>query len=216
MTASTSAATPIRAVILDFGMVLCHTPTDAHVDRVSKFFGVDQQTFWDHYDKDRLALDRGDIHPDDYWTSVAKDAGLATPLDPAALANLKKWDMEMWLTLNDPMLDWVERLAAARYKLGLLSNLHKEFANHLRQHHAWLRHFHVPVFSSEFRRVKPEPEIYRHILDKLAVPAREALFIDDRQTNIEAARAQGIQGLVFTTTAKLRSDLASISFTPLP
>jgi putative hydrolase of the HAD superfamily len=124
--------------------------------------------------------------------------------------------MEMWLTLNDPMLDWVERLHAAGYKLGLLSNLHQEFANHLREHHAWLRHFHVPVFSSEFRRVKPEPEIYQHILGKLAVPARETLFIDDRPTNIDAARAQGIQGLVFTTAAQLRSDLASIGFTPLP
>lgn len=216
MTSTTSNSSPIRAVILDFGMVLCHTPTDAHLDRVSKVFGIDHHTFWRHYDKDRLALDRGDITPDAYWTDFVKEAGLGRPLDAALLANLKQWDMEMWLTLNDPMLDWVERLHRAGYKLGLLSNLHQDFANHLREHHAWLRHFHVPVFSSEFRRVKPEPEIYRHILERLAIPARETLFIDDRQTNIDAARDQGIQSLLFTTAAQLRSDLASISFTPLP
>jgi putative hydrolase of the HAD superfamily len=216
MTFNAPQSSPIRAVVLDFGMVLCHTPTDAQVDRVSNFFGVDHHTFWQHYDKDRLALDRGDISPDDYWTNVAKDAGLPSPLDPAALENLKAWDIEMWSTLNDPMLDWVERLHAAGYKLGLLSNLHASFAQHLREHAAWLRHFHVPVFSSEFRRVKPEPEIYRHILEKLAVPARSTLFIDDRQANIDAARHQGIQSLLFTTVPQLRSDLSSICFHPLP
>jgi putative hydrolase of the HAD superfamily len=216
MISDASQPPPIRAVILDFGMVLCHTPTDAHLDRVSKFFGVDHHTFWRHYDKDRLALDRGDLDPDDYWTSVAKDVGLRTPLDPTALANLKAWDIEMWSTLNDHMLDWVERLHSAGYKLGLLSNLHASFAHHLREHAAWLRHFHVSVFSSEFRRVKPEPEIYRHILEKLAVPGAATVFIDDRQSNIDAARAHGIQSLLFTTVPQLRSDLSSISFQPLP
>lgn len=216
MTSNAPESFAIRAIILDYGMVLCHTPTDAHVDRVSQFFGVDHHTFWRHYDKDRLSLDRGDVNPDDFWTDVAKDAGLSTRLDPTMLAKLKSWDIEMWMTLNEPMLDWVERLHAAGYKLGLLSNLHQEFARHLRDHAAWLRHFHVPVFSAEVRRVKPEPEIYRHILEKLAVPASAALFIDDRQSNIEAARHEGIHSLLFNSVHQLRSDLSAISFSPLP
>jgi putative hydrolase of the HAD superfamily len=217
MFSTTNAAThPIRAVILDFGMVLCHAPSDAHLDRVSKIFGIDHRTFWRHYDKNRLALDRGDISPDDYWIAFAKVAGLASPPSAALLADLKKWDMEMWLTLNDPMLDWVERLHKAGYKLALLSNLHQSFADHLRGHAAWLHHFHVPIFSAEVRRVKPEPEIYRHVIEKLGVPAGELLFIDDRQTNIDAAREHGIHSLLFTSIEDLRSDLAQIAFTPLP
>lgn len=216
MTSAAAESSPIRAVILDFGMVLCHMPSEGDLDRVCKVFGIDHRTFWRLYDKNRLALDRGDLSPDEYWTDFAKQAGLTAPLDAQLLTSLKRWDIEMWLTLNDPMLDWVERLDSAGYRLALLSNLHQSFANHLREHAAWLGHFHVPVFSSEVRRVKPEPEIYRRVLEKLAVPAAETLFIDDRQTNIDAARRQGIRSLVYTTVSQLRFDLASISFDPLP
>jgi putative hydrolase of the HAD superfamily len=204
----------IRAVVLDFGMVLCNLPADEHIARIATLFGVDAAGFWKLYDTNRLALDRGDISPDDYWKMFASNAGHS--LDEPTLKNLKWWDIEMWLGLNDPMLAWVEQLRAAGYKLGLLSNLHQTFADHLRAHAAWLRHFHVHVFSAEARRVKPEPEIYRHLLEKLNTPARETLFIDDRQTNIDAARREGMQGIVFSSIEQLRSDLLAIHFQPLP
>jgi putative hydrolase of the HAD superfamily len=204
----------IRAVVLDFGMVLCKVPTNDHIARIATLFGVDTARFWKLYDTNRLALDRGDISPDDYWKMFASNAGRS--LDEPTLKNLKWWDIEMWLGLNDPMLAWVEQLNAAGYKLGLLSNLHQTFANHLRAHAAWLRHFHVPVFSAEVRRVKPEPEIYRDLLEKLAAPAHKTLFIDDRQTNIDAARREGMHGFVFTSVEQLRSDLSAIRFQPLP
>ena len=204
----------IQAVVLDFGMVLCNVPTNEHIARIATLFGVDTAGFWKLYDTNRLALDRGDMSPDDYWRAFARNAGHS--LDEPTLKNLKWWDIEMWLGLNDPMLAWVEQLHVAGYKLGLLSNLHQTFANHLREHAGWLRHFHVPVFSAEVGRVKPEPEIYRHLLEKLDTPARDTLFIDDRQTNIDAARRAGMQGLVFTSTEQLRSDLSAIHFQPLP
>ncbi|MGA8037519.1 MAG: HAD family phosphatase [Candidatus Acidiferrales bacterium] len=206
----------IRAVVLDFGLVLCNAPSDAHIERVSKIFGIDHATFWRLYDRNRLALDRGDMSSDDYWTAFALGAGHSGTLDADTLENLKRWDIEMWLTLNDPMLDWAERLNAAGYKLGLLSNLHKSFANHLREHAGWLRHFHTHVFSAELGRVKPEPEIYQHLLKQLSTPADQTLFIDDRQLNINAARREGVQSLLYTSVPQLRTDLRALSFEPLP
>ena len=44
---------------------------------------------------------------------------------------------------------------------------------------------------------KPNPEIYRHMLDDLGVKGEQCLFIDDRPENIEAALAAGIQPLQF-------------------
>jgi putative hydrolase of the HAD superfamily len=54
---------------------------------------------------------------------------------------------------------------------------------------------------------KPDPAIYRHTLDKLGVAAQEAIFIDDIPANIAAARALGIDGILFTTVEQLRRDL---------
>jgi putative hydrolase of the HAD superfamily len=204
----------ITTVVLDFGLVLCNAPSKAHIDRAAQVFGVDHTGFWQRYDKNRLALDRGDISPDEYWSAFATDSGRA--LDASTLENLKRWDVEMWLTMNDAMLAWVERLHADGYKLGLLSNLHQTFATHLREQAAWLRHFHVPVFSAEVRRTKPDPEIYRYILQKLDVKPEESLFLDDRQVNVDAAQREGMVALRYESVPQLRDTLHAMQFTPLP
>jgi putative hydrolase of the HAD superfamily len=203
----------IEAVVLDFGMVLCNAPSVEHVDRAAKTFGLDHAGFWRRYDKNRLELDRGDISPDEYWTGFAADCGRT--LDATTLEGLKRWDMEMWLTMNDPMLNWVERLKSTGYKLGLLSNLHQAFATHLREQAEWLKHFHVPVFSAEVRRTKPDPKVYRHILKELDAAPASTLFIDDRQVNVDAARNEGMQALRYDSVKQLRDDLEGIGFRPL-
>ncbi len=44
---------------------------------------------------------------------------------------------------------------------------------------------------------KPDPAIYRHVLDSLGVAGGECFFIDDRPENIEAARDEGIEAHIF-------------------
>ena len=58
--------------------------------------------------------------------------------------------------------------------------------------------FDAVVISFEVQLAKPEPEIYRVALDRLGVPAFDALFVDDRAENIDAARELGLQTLLFT------------------
>lgn len=48
-------------------------------------------------------------------------------------------------------------------------------------------------FSHEVQMRKPEPEIYRHVLEENNLNPEETLFIDDRYENIEAAGRLGIQ-----------------------
>jgi beta-phosphoglucomutase-like phosphatase (HAD superfamily) len=49
-------------------------------------------------------------------------------------------------------------------------------------------------FSSEIRKIKPDQEIYRHCLQLLNCTASEALFIDDREANVIAARRERDHG----------------------
>lgn len=46
--------------------------------------------------------------------------------------------------------------------------------------------------SSEMKMLKPSPEFYREAVRRIGLPPEEILFIDDSLTNVEAARAQGI------------------------
>lgn len=51
--------------------------------------------------------------------------------------------------------------------------------------------------SYELGLIKPDPEIYKVVLQKLHAEPSEVVFIDDLPRNIEAARALGINGIVF-------------------
>jgi FMN phosphatase YigB (HAD superfamily) len=53
-------------------------------------------------------------------------------------------------------------------------------------------------------------------LKSLNVEAGEALFIDDREANVEAAKAIGIRGILAPTPARLLENLRAIGFAPLP
>jgi HAD superfamily hydrolase (TIGR01509 family) len=54
---------------------------------------------------------------------------------------------------------------------------------------------------------KPNTEAYSRVLHELAVPAERCLFIDDRAGNVEVAREQGMDALVFDGVGSLRASL---------
>ena len=65
--------------------------------------------------------------------------------------------------------------------------------------------------SGELGLLKPHPEIYRHVLDDLGITPGEAVFIDNRASNVAGAKALGITGHVFTGAAALRSFLTTLA-----
>jgi putative hydrolase of the HAD superfamily len=84
---------------------------------------------------------------------------------------------------------------------------------------AWIEDFDVLIWSYQHGLVKPDPAIYRLVLERLGTAPEETLFLDDKLENIEAARQLGMQGLQFTTVDQLREDLISSGldqWLPLP
>jgi putative hydrolase of the HAD superfamily len=51
--------------------------------------------------------------------------------------------------------------------------------------------------SFNLKMVKPNPEIYKLVKDKLGVEFEELIFVDDREENVNAAIKLGINGIVF-------------------
>ena len=51
--------------------------------------------------------------------------------------------------------------------------------------------------SYELGLLKPNPEIYKKVLQKLNATPEEVIFIDDKSRNVEAAKSLGIHGIVF-------------------
>ncbi len=90
----------------------------------------------------------------------------------------------------------VGELKRAGYRLYVLSNMSREFIDFLRRADVYAL-FDGEVVSCEEGTVKPEPRIYRILLDRYGLDPAQTLFIDDRAANIAAAREAGIDGFLF-------------------
>ena len=207
----------LRAVAFDYGMVLSGPPHPEAHGELRRITGLSHEDFERHYWTDRLAYDRGDLTGLAFWQKLAADASL--PLSEGEIAELNSWDARMWSTTNARMLAWHSKLAAKGLRTGILSNMGDSVLDNMLTQFAWIEDFDVLIWSYQHRMIKPQPEIYHLLLERLGTAPEETLFLDDKLENIEAARMLGIQGIQFSTADQLRQDLISLGFDdelPLP
>jgi HAD superfamily hydrolase (TIGR01509 family) len=101
----------------------------------------------------------------------------------------------------------VEELADAGLHLYLLSNMPVSTYEYLIERHKFFGHFKHLVISGAIRLVKPEPAIYRHLVDETGIVPAESVFIDDLLKNVVAARECGFHAIQFTDPQSCRGQL---------
>jgi putative hydrolase of the HAD superfamily len=210
---STSNGNKIKAVILDYGEVLCHRPLRQEFQRMEATFGVGPEAFAELWMRNRMAFDRGDLTPEAYWAQLGEDA--SHPISSAQIAEMKQLDLDMWSRDNQIMVNWMRSLRSHRIKVGVLSNMHSEMVANVRNRFAWLNEFDFLTFSAEVRMAKPDAEIYEHTLRGMNVEAQESLFVDDRAGNIQAAKALGMTAIQFESVEQFRKELETLKFSVL-
>ncbi len=191
--------THITTVILDFGGVLGLPLDTGHALAMAGLCGISTAEFFRLYQPDRLELDRGTLAAGEYWRRILVAAGKEPT--PALIARIEDIDEQGWLQVNLKVVAWAAELRDAGYRTGLLSNMPPEKLAYMKREPAyrWMDSFHAAVFSCAHALVKPEPAIYRLCLAQLDAQPSECLFLDDTLANIDAARALGIQALLFRT-----------------
>jgi putative hydrolase of the HAD superfamily len=204
----------IKAVILDYGEVISTPPGSEKMASMAAAAGVRPDLFRTLYPTDRAPYDRGDFTATAYWLKFGDDAHVR--LDSAQIEELRRLDVEMWSTVNPQMIRWLEYLSEAGLKTALLSNMISDMAVHARQTFRWLDQLTYHVLSCEIGLIKPDRAIYERCLEGLQVTPSEALFVDDKQINVQAARALGITSIHFQSVGQLRNELAALPFAILP
>jgi len=204
----------ISGVILDYGEVLCHRPSPEALAEMAGIFGIEEDKFLPIYHSSRNPYDRGDFTGHDYWIEFARRAGMT--IHEHQVESLRRRDVQMWSNVNQEMTEWLARIHSRGIKTAILSNMQTDMAAHVRRNFAWLSHVDHQIFSCELRAIKPDPVIYRHSLSLLKIAPSQTLFVDDSEEHIQAARAQGIHGMLFESVAQLRKDLEKLGFPILP
>jgi 2-haloacid dehalogenase len=101
-------------------------------------------------------------------------------------------------------VDVVRDLHAAGIGLFVLSHMPADVL-HVLDRFEWLSLFEGVVYSGQEGVVKPDPAIYRLLVDRHGVDPATTAFVDDRPENVEAAAALGFRAHRFRDASSLRS-----------
>jgi len=99
-----------------------------------------------------------------------------------------------------PLVERVGRLKQEGYTTGIITNNVAEFGEGWRGLIPVDELFDFVVDSSSVGVRKPDPRIFEIALQQLdGIPAERAIFLDDYQANVDAAREIGLQSILVTS-----------------
>ncbi|MDA0566087.1 HAD family phosphatase [Streptomonospora sp. S1-112] len=196
----------VEAIVFDYGEVISQPPSAEDRTTLERLAGGSAEEFWTAYWAERREYDAG-IGGDEYWRRIA--ARLGADWDAAHRHALWAVDVGSWLHVRPESTAVLERLADRGVRLALLSNAPFDISGALR-HSPVLARFEALFFSADLGRCKPEPEVYRHVLDQLGTAPERTAFVDDREENILAAKELGIVAHHYAGTADLESFLTEV------
>ncbi len=195
--------TRIEAVVFDFGGVFTPSPfVAAHAYASSQ--DADPTAFvrivFGDYDTDTdhpwHRLERGELSMADALAEIGATAQAAGMQFDAG---------DMFRSIVDDDVDRGVVIAAVRslraqgITTAILTNNVREYGDMWRAQIDADAHFDVIVDSCLEGIRKPDPAIYRLALERLGIPAadaRRAVFLDDFEQNVHAARAVGMHGIL--------------------
>lgn len=109
---------------------------------------------------------------------------------------------------NQELLDYIKEIKQD-YKLAILSN-----ANHgvlkRKLSNEQLNLFDTTVVSAEVGYLKPNPEIYLLVAERLGVEPVECVFIDDGLHFCEGAEAVGMESIYYQDFSQFKRDLQKL------
>jgi 2-haloacid dehalogenase len=119
--------------------------------------------------------------------------------------------------LAGPIAGSVEILAELRDRdvpLYGLTNWSAEKYPAALERFAFLRWLRGILISGEVEVIKPDPHIFALLIERFAIEPQRAVYIDDIEANVAAARPFGIHAIHFTTPAILREELVALGLLP--
>lgn len=198
---------PFDAILFDVGGVLLTNGWD-HRERaaVIQQFGLDVAAFEARHPAANDAWEKDEIHAKEY-------------LDATVFYEPRGFTHEEFLNaifaqsvpIEDSALSVLDELAdAGKCLVGALNNEAREPNDYRFQKYGLRDRFEVALSSCYVGLRKPEAVMYKRAIDIVGRPAERILFIDDREGNVDAARACGMKGIQFTGERGLRAELAAL------
>ena len=172
----------IKCIIFDWGGVLIDNPVEDFIQECSKVIGVKVDQLKSAYAEFAYQFERGLIEEKDLWKKIGKKLNVKIRSENSIWYDCFK----TIYSPRDDIFNLANDLKKNGYLVALLSNTEIPAMNFFNDQH--YKMFDYKVFSCKEGEAKPEPELYKILLNKISVPAKQTLFIDDKLENVETAR----------------------------
>jgi 2-haloacid dehalogenase len=197
---------PLEAVVFDIGGVL---------------FDWDPRHLYRKLITDDAAMERflrevctPEWHaPHDLGAPTAESCGALASRNPELSDLIWAWSNRSEEMIGGVFHDSVEvlgELVGSGMPCFALTNMEAETYPLRRERYPFFELFEGVVVSGEERMAKPDPEIFRRLLERFGLHASSTLMIDDRSENIQAARSLGMPVELFRSAAQLRRRLCDV------
>ncbi|MGW1055710.1 HAD-IA family hydrolase [Streptomyces sp. NPDC002521] len=157
----------------------------------------------------RPPYDAGRQSAPEYWTAVLRRLSLSVDAD--MIEELRLTDINSWSRVDDRMVAYVQSLRDVA-EVAVLSNIPSDHADAFLTAQPWLHDLDHVALSGKIKAAKPAPAAFHHCVVAMRAVPTDFLFVDDREENVRAAQATGMNGHVFTD----RDKLAAVIDTWLP
>jgi putative hydrolase of the HAD superfamily len=205
--------TEIRTIFWDIGGVILSNGWDRDQRaRVLGPLGVDLAAYERRHPSENFYWERGRISAEEFFNRA-----LFKPSDtPAPNLNFTLNDLwpkvceESSFAYPESFDILVALKATGQFKLATLNNESIELNEYRLDHFGLRPQFDYFICSGYVNEMKPHPDIFRAAIRISGHPAATAVFIDDKQENIDAALYHGMQGIRFESPAQLRIALREL------
>ncbi len=200
----------IRTIFWDIGGVILSNGWDrGQRERVLVPLGVDLTEYEKRHPSENFYWERGRIDAETFFNRTifnpARQQGKVLDLTfPDLWSKVCSESSFLYPESFDILL---ALKTSGAYRLATLNNESTELNEYRLDTFGLRQQFDFFICSGYVNEMKPHPDIYRAAIRISGQPASTAVFIDDKQENIDVALYHGMQGILFESPAQLRSSL---------
>jgi putative hydrolase of the HAD superfamily len=194
---------PVRALLFDFGNVVCTFDNDRFLEGLSGLCGKPAEVL-----KTRIYLQS--TLPSDYEAGRIDSRAFLAGVSALCEMELPEADfLRLYTGIFTPIeatFDLIRKLKPS-YRLGLISNTSPWHFEHAIRTTAIFPLFDSVTLSFEVGASKPDPRLFEDALGKLGLMAEECVYIDDQRPYALAATEHLMRGVTYTSPVALMADL---------
>lgn len=197
---------PIRGIVFDIGGVLEYTKPMNFDEHWEKELGLEKGAIINRMRETWERSGIGKVTLEELHQKLTEIMGMTA-------TQVHDYMEELWVaylgTLNQELYEYFKSLRP-KYQTAILSNSFVGAREREEAAYQFSECCDFIIYSHEVGLQKPDPAIYALTCERLKLPAEQVIFLDDRESLIDAAKAFGMHGIVFKNNAQAIAEIEEL------